>query len=245
MQLVEHDVAQIGEEALGVRRRRSAAPAARASSAGCPAASSFWRWRLCGGVSPVRVSMRDRRGPSRRPACRDCARCRRPAPSAARCRACGCRDAPRRACAWPRRRDRPAPAGSRPASCRRRSARSAAPSGRPAPCASSSSWCGARRPAARGEPAQERFGQERRRRRGGWSAHEDRSRGTDRQAQSGTPSGIWQRAMTISRAPGAATIRPSTGCSRVRPDRRRARAQTMCRPAARTTSAGHNAAECA
>ena len=40
----------------------------------------------------------------------------------------------------PRWRARSATAGSRPASCRRRSARSAAPTCRPAPCASSSIW---------------------------------------------------------------------------------------------------------
>ena len=61
MQLVEHDVAQI-------RRRSAAASPAAISSASCSGVvsrmsggASFWRWRLCAGVSPVRVSMRDGR----------------------------------------------------------------------------------------------------------------------------------------------------------------------------------------
>ena len=112
---------------------RSAAPAAPAWSAGCRAASSFWRCRLCAGVSPVRVSMRDRQAhladrlaevaldvDGQRLQRRDVER----VDAAMRLARLALR---------PRRRDRSASAGSRPASCRRRSARSAAPIARPAP----------------------------------------------------------------------------------------------------------------
>ena len=76
----------------------------------------------------------DRQAHLARPAFRDCARCRPPAPSGARCRACAAPRSARRACAgrgW--RPVRRGSAGSRPASCPRRSARPAAPSVRPAP----------------------------------------------------------------------------------------------------------------
>ena len=98
MQLVEDDIAQVLEEALGVRRgdqqrqllRRGQQDVGRVELL----ALALVRRRVAGAGLD-----RDAAGPSRRPACRDCARCRRPAPSAARCRACGCRDAPRPACA--------------------------------------------------------------------------------------------------------------------------------------------------
>jgi hypothetical protein len=54
MQFVEDDVFRSLKK-RSASRLRAAAPPARASSAGCRAAS-FWRWRLAFGVSPVRVS---------------------------------------------------------------------------------------------------------------------------------------------------------------------------------------------
>ena len=76
------------------KRSASGAERSRATCSGVVSRMSggfsFWRWRLCSGVSPVRVSRRTS-GRSRRPAARGCGRCRRRAPSAARCRACGCR----------------------------------------------------------------------------------------------------------------------------------------------------------
>ena len=122
MQLVEHDAAQLREDRRAHRRRRAAAPGSPAWSAGCPAAWSAGaaravRRRVAGaGLDADRQAhLRDR-------ARQVALRCRWPAPSAARCRACAGRS--RR----PLRPARPGWAGTRPASCRRRWARSA---GRP------------------------------------------------------------------------------------------------------------------
>ena len=153
MQFVEHDAPQ--------RAEQNGASALASSSASCSGVvsrmsggSRRWRWRLEAGVSPVRVSSRTA-GPSRAPGSPDCARCRPRAPSAARCRACaGPASAPRASgrfqVARPpsRRSTRPASAGNRRASCRRRSARSAAWSALPSP--SPASRAGARAAASRG-----------------------------------------------------------------------------------------------
>ena len=163
----------VEDHAPAASRTDSGASAGASSSASCSGVvsrmsggSRLLALALEAGVSPVRVSMRTA-APSRRPAFRGCARRRRPAPSAARCRACAGRRAAQsagRSSLAPGRRAphsaRPGSAESRPASCRRRSARSAAPSGRPAP------WPAARAggragPAAAGEPGGERCRQDR------------------------------------------------------------------------------------
>ena len=128
--------------------KKRAASGAERSSATCSGVVSrmsggfsFWRWRLWTGVSPVRVSSRTREAHLGDRRARGCARCRRRAPSAARCRACGCRARPAGSPSAARGA-RPASAGSRRASCRRRSARSAASSGPARAFCSSSIWCG-------------------------------------------------------------------------------------------------------
>ena len=172
MQFVEHDAPERAEQIRRVGARRAAAQAAPAWSAGCRAGRGVG----AGASMPACRRCASRCGsaaPSRRPGAPDCARRRPRAPSAARCRACaarprgGGRGRRRRACGLSPpsalRRPRSAPpgsAGTRPASCRRRSARSAAPSGRARAFASNSSWCVARGPAAAREPARERLRQE-------------------------------------------------------------------------------------
>ena len=56
MQLVEHDIAQVLEEALRVGEAISSASCSGVVSR-MSGGLSFWRWRLCAGVSPVRVSI--------------------------------------------------------------------------------------------------------------------------------------------------------------------------------------------
>ena len=158
MQLVEDDVAS--------RRRSAPASGVASSSATCSGVvsrmsggSSFWRWRLCAGVSPVRVSRRDRQphlGDRLAEVARDVDGERLQRRDVERV------DAAMRLAGLalrPRRRARSATAGSRPASCRRRSARSAAPTAG-LRLGEQLDLMGARRPAALGEPFQERFGQQ-------------------------------------------------------------------------------------
>ena len=87
MQFVEHHALQRAEQITARRRWRAAAPAAPASSAGCRAdrgagaGASRSACRRCG----FRCGSA---GPFRATGFPGCARCRPPAPSAARCRAC-------------------------------------------------------------------------------------------------------------------------------------------------------------
>ena len=128
-------------------KKRSASGAERSSAACSGVVSrisggfSFWRWRLWSEVSPVRVSRRTASPISATGSAPGCGRYRRPAPSAARRRGCGCRDRRVRSTAGAReaRRDW---AGSRRASCRRRWGRSTGSSGRPWPWRAASIWCG-------------------------------------------------------------------------------------------------------
>ena len=127
MQLVEDDVAQVREEARGVRRGDQQRQLLGRGQQDV-GRLSFWRWRLCARrVAGARLD-RDRQAhlvdrlaevaldvDGQRLQRRDVERVD------AACASPGLR-------LRPRRRDRSASAGSRPASCRRRSARSAAPS---------------------------------------------------------------------------------------------------------------------
>ena len=160
MQLVE-------DRHIADPRRSARRPSPASSSATCSGVvsrmsggSSFWRWRLCAGVSPVRVSMRDRQAhlgdrllevaldvDGQRLQRRDVER----VDAAMRLARLALR---------PRRRDRSASAGSRPASCRRRSARSAAPTAG-LRLRQQLELVRARRPAARREPSYEWFRQDR------------------------------------------------------------------------------------
>jgi hypothetical protein len=56
MQLVEHHMLQPGKEALGVLAGQSSASCSGVVSR-MSGGTSFWRWRLWAGVSPVRVSI--------------------------------------------------------------------------------------------------------------------------------------------------------------------------------------------
>ena len=144
-------------------KKRSASGAERRSAACSGVVSrmsgglSFWRWRLWSGVSPVRVSRRTAQAHLGDRLLRGCGRCRRRAPSAARRRACGCRGRRPARCRRPLGGGRPGSAGSRRASCRRRSARSGGSSGR-ARLLEQLDLVRPRRPAARGEPVRKRAG---------------------------------------------------------------------------------------
>ena len=150
MQFVEH-------HALAASRTGYGASAMASSSASCSGVvsrmsggSRRWRWRFEAGVSPVRVSMPDRQahlGDRRFEIARDVDRQRLQRRDVERVQArrrgaCRGRWKPA-SCALLRcRRARSTPPASAeipPASCRRRSARSAAPSGRRCAFASSSS----------------------------------------------------------------------------------------------------------
>ena len=137
MQFVEDDVAQIRRKSARASLWRAAAPAVPASSAGCPADRASGAGACDGGVSPVRVSIVDRQAhlvdrlrqialdvDGQRLQRRDVERVDA---------AFGFARPPLRA-----RRRSIRPAGSRPASCPRRSARSAAPIRRPGMSSSSS-----------------------------------------------------------------------------------------------------------
>ena len=155
MQFVEHDAPQRAEQ--DTARRREARSSASCSGVVSRISRRIAALALCASTPACRRcgSRSGSAAPSRRPAFRGCARCRPRAPSAARCRACAAR--PRGAVAAGG--DQLARVGRRqlvgkacaaapcetlalnstssaeipPASCRRRSARSAAPSGRRAP----------------------------------------------------------------------------------------------------------------
>ena len=86
--LVHHHGAQAAEHARRIRVGQQHRQALRRGQQDVAAAASRWRARRSGGVSPVRVSIADRQAASPRPAPSGCARCRSPAPSAARYRAC-------------------------------------------------------------------------------------------------------------------------------------------------------------
>ena len=136
MQLVEDDRVEVGEQIGRSRGATAAASAARASSAACRAAAG------AGAPSAPRRCRRyaSRCGsadPSPRSASSGCGRRRRPAPSAARCRACA---GPPPAAAW--RSQSATRLGRKPASVL------PAPVGaissverRSATCRSSASWC--------------------------------------------------------------------------------------------------------
>ena len=159
MQLVEHDVAQVREEALGIRGRDQQRQLLRRGQQDVRRRQLLALALVGGRVAGARLQARSA-DPSRRPACRGCARCRRRAPSAARCRACGCRDAPRPACASAASA-RSVSVGRKPASVLPAPVGAISSTDCPA-CAraSSSIWCGARRPAALREPFQERLRQQ-------------------------------------------------------------------------------------
>ena len=125
MDLVHHHGAEPGEDSV-------AASGLDSSSAGFPA----WSAECCGGCLPLALcggsaacrrcgSRSGSARPSHRPGPSGCGRCRPPAPSAARHRACAGRGRGRA------RPGRSGSAGSRPASCRRRSGRSAGRISRP------------------------------------------------------------------------------------------------------------------
>ena len=130
MQFVQDHAPQALRRTGALRDGREAARAAPAWSAGCRAGArsggrAYRRWcRRCGFRPGSAAPSRGRASPG-------CARYRRRAPSAARCRGCEAAPPPARRTRAPP--DRPGSAGSRRASCRRRSARPAAPSARPAP----------------------------------------------------------------------------------------------------------------
>ena len=97
VQLVEDHRVEVGEEAVGVGRRQEQRRLLRRGQ------QDVRRVQLLA-LALVRPTCRRCASPaspsgrSRRPALRGCGRCRRPAPSAARCRGCGCRA--RRSAPW-------------------------------------------------------------------------------------------------------------------------------------------------
>ena len=146
MQFIEHDAAQRAEQIRrigGGEQQRQLLRRRQQNFRRIAALALALRGRRIAGA---RLDA-DRQISFPRSALPDCARCRRQAPSAEKCRACaGRRRGGRRgrsraaACARPRGLRRATPRSSRPgsaeippASCRRRSARSEAPSGRTAP----------------------------------------------------------------------------------------------------------------
>ncbi len=140
MQFVEHHAAQSAEQIRRVGRgqqqrqllRRGEQNVGRIAALALP----FGRGRVAGARFQP-----DGRGPFRAPGFPGCGRCRPPTPSAARCKGCAGpasgeahgRSKRGGAPGLPLRKTPPASAETRRASCRRRSARSAAPSAPPAP----------------------------------------------------------------------------------------------------------------